>query len=111
MQFVIHNWYLFAALAGILFLIATGPISLRLHGVKNANAAQTVQLLNREDGVVVDVREPNEFKGGHIPSAINLPYLATNLLVLLPAYTCGEIMVVLCGPVLHCRWALPMKQL
>lgn len=72
-QFVIHNWYLFAALAVIIFLIAAGPISLRMHGVKNANAAQTVQLINRENGVVVDVREPQEFQSGHIPNAINLP--------------------------------------
>src|SRR5690348_13679873 len=73
MQFIIHNWYLFAALAVILFLIVAGPISLRLHGVKNANVAQTIQLINRQDGVVVDVREPNEFKNGRIPNAINLP--------------------------------------
>lgn len=73
MQFVIHNWYLFAALAVILFLIVAGPISMHLHGVKNANVAQAVQLINREDGVVVDVREPNEFQNGRIPNAINLP--------------------------------------
>lgn len=72
-QFIIHNWYLFVALVVILFLLATGPITQYLHGVKNANAAQTVQLLNREGGVVVDVCEPKEFTSGHIPSAINLP--------------------------------------
>jgi hypothetical protein len=55
MQFVINNWYLFVALGVILFLLVMGPLSQHLHGIKNANAAQTVQLLNREDGVVVDV--------------------------------------------------------
>lgn len=73
MQFVIHNWYLFTALFVIVFLLLVGPFTQRLHGIKNANTAQTVQLLNREGGVVVDVCEPNEFKNGHIPNAVNLP--------------------------------------
>jgi rhodanese-related sulfurtransferase len=29
--------------------------------------------LDRTDGLVLDVREPDEFVGGHIPNAINLP--------------------------------------
>jgi rhodanese-related sulfurtransferase len=73
LQFVINNWYLFVALAVILFLLAAGPISQRMHGIRNANAAQTIQLLNRENGVVVDVCEPKEFSAGHVPNAINLP--------------------------------------
>ncbi|MBI5783298.1 MAG: rhodanese-like domain-containing protein [Gammaproteobacteria bacterium] len=72
-QFIINNWYLFVALGTILFLLAAGPVSQRMYGIKNANAAQTVQLLNRENGVVVDVCEPREFSTGHVPSAINLP--------------------------------------
>lgn len=73
MQFVIHNWYLFVALGVILFLLVAGPVSQQLHGIKNANAAQAVQLLNRAGGVIVDVCEPSEFQAGHIPNAINLP--------------------------------------
>ena len=55
LQFVINNWYLFVALAVILFLLAAGPISQQRYGIRNANAAQAIQLLNREHGVVVDV--------------------------------------------------------
>ncbi|HSW51630.1 MAG TPA: rhodanese-like domain-containing protein, partial [Sulfuricaulis sp.] len=73
LQFVINNWYLFVALAVILFLLAAGPISQQMHGIRNANAAQAIQLLNRENGVVVDVCEPKEFSAGHVPNAINLP--------------------------------------
>ncbi|GAB4508636.1 MAG: rhodanese-like domain-containing protein [Sulfuricaulis sp.] len=72
-QFVINNWYLFVALGVILSLLAVGPISQRMYGIKNANAAQAVQLLNRDNGVVVDVCEPKEFSTGHVPNAINLP--------------------------------------
>lgn len=72
-QFVVENWYLFVALGVILFLLVSGPISQQMYGIKNANAAETVQLLNRENGVVVDVCEPKEFSSGHIPNAMNLP--------------------------------------
>ncbi|MCR4300840.1 MAG: rhodanese-like domain-containing protein [Sulfuricaulis sp.] len=72
-QFAVENWYLFVTLGVILFLLAAGPISQHMYGIKNANAAQTVQLLNRENGVVVDVCEPKEFSIGHIPNALNLP--------------------------------------
>ena len=73
MEFLIHNWYLFAALAVIVFLLVIGPLTQHLHGIKTVNAAQTVQLLNREEGVIVDVCELKEYQTGHIPKAINLP--------------------------------------
>ena len=77
-QFVIDNWYLFVALGVILFLLAAGPVSQYMYGIKNANSAQTVHLLNRENGVVVDVCEPKEFALGHIPNAVHLPLSSLN---------------------------------
>jgi rhodanese-related sulfurtransferase len=35
--------------------------------------AAAVQLINRQDAAVIDVREPQEFRGGHIPNARNIP--------------------------------------
>ena len=78
LEFVTHNWYLFIALGVILFLLAAGPISQQMHGIKNVNVAQTVQLLNRENAMVVDVCEPKEFSAGHVPNAINLPLGSLN---------------------------------
>lgn len=37
------------------------------------NPTQAVQLINREKAVVVDVCSPEEFAGGHIKDAKNLP--------------------------------------
>jgi len=34
---------------------------------------EAVQLINRKDAAIVDVREPGEFKAGHIPNARNIP--------------------------------------
>jgi rhodanese-related sulfurtransferase len=73
MQFVINNWYLFIALAVVLGLLVSGPLTQIIHGIKSVTAAQAVHLINRESGVVVDVCEPQEYKDGHIPQAVNIP--------------------------------------
>lgn len=73
MQFILHNWYLFAGLAVVMFLLVAGPISQAVYGVKIANPAQAVLLMNHDAAVVVDVCEANEYKAGHIPNAVNLP--------------------------------------
>ena len=73
MQFVIHNWYLFLALVVIAYLLLSGPITRSLLGIKTLPVTQAVQLMNNASAVVVDVREPDEFRAGHIPNAINIP--------------------------------------
>ena len=35
--------------------------------------AQATLLINREDAMVLDVREPAEYAGGHIPKALPIP--------------------------------------
>ncbi len=73
MQFVLNNWYLFLGLVVVLFMLLGDPLRQRLLGIANIPASQAIQLINRQNGVVVDVREPNEFSAGHIPSATNIP--------------------------------------
>lgn len=76
MQFVINNWYLFLALIVVLSMLIGGPIRQSLLGISSIPIAQAIQLVNRQSGIIVDVREPDEFKGGHIPRAINVPLSA-----------------------------------
>lgn len=73
MQFVINNWYLFLALGAVLILLVAAPLRQRLAGIRSLAPAAAIQAMNREDGVVVDVREPQEFAGGHIVRALNIP--------------------------------------
>ncbi len=49
-------WILFVALAAVLILLAAGPVNRLLHGVKMVSPAELVLLINRRDGVVVDVK-------------------------------------------------------
>jgi rhodanese-related sulfurtransferase len=73
MQFVLNNWYLFLGLVVVLVMLFADPLRQRLLGIANIPASQAIQLINRHNGVVVDVREPNEFGTGHIPNATNIP--------------------------------------
>jgi rhodanese-related sulfurtransferase len=42
-------------------------------GSSSIGPQQAVMLINRKDGVVVDVREKKEFESGHIVDALNIP--------------------------------------
>ncbi|HEV7820764.1 MAG TPA: rhodanese-like domain-containing protein [Burkholderiales bacterium] len=43
-------------------------------GVGQVSALEAVQLMNRRDAVVLDVRNAAEFAAGHIPNARNVPF-------------------------------------
>lgn len=72
-DFVIKYWYLFGGFIIVLAMLAAGPITQLLHGIKNISVWEAVKLINHESAVIVDVSEPQEFKTGHILNAINIP--------------------------------------
>ena len=51
------------------------PLASRLFAgtVPQVGPAEAVQLINRRDALVLDVRAPAEFAAGHIPNARNIP--------------------------------------
>ncbi|MFT5720367.1 MAG: rhodanese-related sulfurtransferase [Motiliproteus sp.] len=70
-EFATNHWELFAALGATLALLLfneskKGGSALSTHGA--------VQLINRENAAVVDIRLKKDFKTGHITGAINIPY-------------------------------------
>lgn len=71
MQFFIDNWYLFLLAIGSLALLMVP--SLKAAGAGSLTPADAVQRINREKAVVIDVREADEFAGGHITNAKNIP--------------------------------------
>lgn len=72
-DFVLKYWYLFAALVVVLALLVFGPLYETLHGITRVDVWKAVQLMNHESAVVIDVGDPQEFKAGHIPNALNIP--------------------------------------
>ncbi len=49
------------------------PYFRRFGGGPSVNALQATHLINREDALVVDVRDPGEYGAGHILGAKNMP--------------------------------------
>ena len=49
------------------------PYLRRATGGPSVSPTQATQLINREDALVVDVREPGEYGAGHIIGARNVP--------------------------------------
>lgn len=62
-------WLGLAAFSGGLFLWQTW----RAHGSGSVSPLQATLLINREDALVLDVREPAEYAGGHIPHSRHIP--------------------------------------
>ena len=72
-EFATNHYILSAAWVAVLAMIVYGFISARLRGYQSANSASATQLINREDAVVVDVRDDNEYATGHIVNSIHIP--------------------------------------
>jgi rhodanese-related sulfurtransferase len=72
-KFVWNNWYLFVALGVVLGLLALDPLRRLLYRLTYHEPAELVTLINRQNAVVVDVRDPGEYRTGHIVGSLNLP--------------------------------------
>lgn len=77
MEFLQENymWVLLAALSGGMLIWPA------LRGNGGITVTEATGLMNREDGVVLDVRETHEWSAGHIPNArhIALGQLASHI--------------------------------
>ncbi|HEX9431499.1 MAG TPA: rhodanese-like domain-containing protein [Burkholderiales bacterium] len=71
-DFVRNNLLLF-----VVALVSGGmllwPLVRRTTGGPWVNTTQATQLINRDDALVIDVREPGEYATGHVLGAKNLP--------------------------------------
>ena len=63
------------------FLVGTFVLLLALfirnetqRGGQTVSAQQLVDMVNREDALVLDVRDKKDFDAGHIVDAVNIPY-------------------------------------
>ncbi len=70
LEFLVNHW----VLSG-LWLAAAAALLAYLNSKTGTSLSpnQTVALVNKEEGVVLDVRERKDFEKGHIVEAINIP--------------------------------------
>ena len=73
MQFAANNWYLILGIVMVLAMLVYAPLTQLRHGVRHVTSAEAIRLLNQEKGLLMDVREPDEYRTGHVPNAMNVP--------------------------------------
>ncbi|HMC13351.1 MAG TPA: rhodanese-like domain-containing protein [Gallionellaceae bacterium] len=73
MQFIQSNIWLalIAVTSGLMLLWSF--FGNRLRGVKEVNCVAALQLINHKEACILDVREQDEFKAGHLLNAKSIP--------------------------------------
>jgi rhodanese-related sulfurtransferase len=73
LQFLLNNWPL------VLVMVISGGMLLwpligrRFSPVREVGALGATQLINRQNAVMLDLRETKEYDGGHLPNAVHIP--------------------------------------
>ena len=73
LDFFANNTLLVVAWFGLVAAIVVTTVMAKLSKVKVIPAQEAVLLINKQDAVVIDVRNAEEFRKGHIAGAINGP--------------------------------------
>ncbi len=71
--FVMKHWVLVVAFIAVALVIAMEEIRSQNAGGQRVTSMIATQLINREDAVVVDIRDTNAFREGHIVNAKSFP--------------------------------------
>lgn len=68
-----NNGMLSAVWVALVVMIIVITIKMKLSPIKQLNTQELTFLMNREEGIALDIRKEKDFKAGHILDAINLP--------------------------------------
>ena len=71
LEFIAEQWLLVAALTVCIGLLVRHESA---KGGPSLSTQQLVSLVNREQALVVDLRDSKEFDSGHIVDAVNIPF-------------------------------------
>jgi rhodanese-related sulfurtransferase len=73
--FVSEQFWLVAAFLVLLYIFIWNE---KRRGGKTLSTHEVTRMINKDEALVVDIREPADYKLGHIASAINLPFNKVN---------------------------------
>ncbi|MDO8206394.1 MAG: rhodanese-like domain-containing protein [Gallionella sp.] len=73
MQFITSNFFpiSLAIMSGAMILWSM--LGSRVRGIKDVDTNAALQLINHKNAIVLDVREPDEYKSGHLLNAQLIP--------------------------------------
>ncbi len=72
-HFVIEHWLLVSAFVLVLILLMIEEARSKGAGGSRVSPQAAIRMINRDDAVVLDLRENDAFKEGHIVGSINIP--------------------------------------
>ena len=72
--FIVHHWVLVVAFVIALVILIIVEARSKGMGSSGLSAQRLTQLINREQALVVDIRDAHAFNDGHIIHAINIPF-------------------------------------
>lgn len=83
--FAKQHWVLSLLFLGVLLALALNELFLKMRGLTKINPQFLINLVNKEQALVLDLRSVEEFKAGHIAGAkhVDVPQLATKIDILL----------------------------
>ena len=74
LMFMIEHWFL----SGLLIVLVIALIWLETQGsvggMKRLTTGQAIQVINKEHGVVIDIRDRDAYNKGHIANALHIPH-------------------------------------
>jgi rhodanese-related sulfurtransferase len=71
--FIINNWPLVLVLVVSGSMLVWPLLQRRLSPAREVGTVAATQLINRQNAVIVDLREPAEFAAGRLPNALHIP--------------------------------------
>lgn len=71
--FASENGMLSAVWVALVVMIIVTTIKMKMSPIKQISTQDLTFLMNREEGIALDIRKDKEFKAGHILEAISLP--------------------------------------
>ncbi|MGM0516583.1 MAG: rhodanese-like domain-containing protein [Pseudomonadota bacterium] len=72
-DFLLRNWVLSLAALVLLVLLIGNELSRRLQKFRTIDPSEVARKAGREGVALIDVREPNEWREGHIKGARHIP--------------------------------------
>lgn len=75
-DFFIHHWLLTTLMLLIIVAIAVVNVLERMINAAKVSSDEAVRLINRENALVIDIRNREAFKERHIINSINIPFQA-----------------------------------
>jgi len=72
-DFVLHHWELWLALFAVLSLLLINEHLTKKQGPQTLSTAAAIDAINHQDAVVIDMRDAEAFKAGHVVGSKNHP--------------------------------------